>query len=69
MDVVRATELNRNMVMQFYKEAAQCVDMDVIEKLCRLFNCKVGELFEITNDAAEAQRNPGREPTNNENRH
>lgn len=29
-----------------YKETAQKVDLEAIDKLCILFNCQVGELFE-----------------------
>lgn len=50
MDVVRATGLNRNTVTLLYKEEAQRVDLDAIEKLCRLFNCDVGDMFEIVKD-------------------
>lgn len=48
VDVSRATGLNRNMVTLLYRETATRVDLDAIEKLCRLFNCEVGDLFEIT---------------------
>jgi putative transcriptional regulator len=49
-DVSRATGLNRNMVTLLYKETASRVDLDAIEQLCRLFNCKVGDLLEITDE-------------------
>lgn len=47
-DVARATDLNRNLVTLLYKETASRVDLDAIERLCRLFNCGVGDLFEVT---------------------
>ena len=47
MDVVRATDLNRNTVTLLYNEKAQRVDLDAVEKLCRLFECEVGDMFEI----------------------
>lgn len=47
MDVVRATGLNRNTVTLLYKEEAQRVDLDAVEKLCRLFDCEIGDMFEI----------------------
>ncbi|MBO6511422.1 MAG: helix-turn-helix transcriptional regulator [Roseibium sp.] len=45
-DVARETGLHRNTVTLLYKETATRVDLDAIDKLCRLFDCEVGELFE-----------------------
>ena len=45
-DVARETGLNRNTVTLLYKETAQKVDLDAIDKLCDLFRCEVGDLFE-----------------------
>ena len=45
-DVVRKTGLSRNTVTLLYKETAQKVDLEAIDKLCILFECGVGELFE-----------------------
>ena len=45
-DVSRETGLNRNTVTLLYKETASRVDLDAMDKLCDLFNCKVGDLFE-----------------------
>lgn len=46
MDVARETGLNRNTVTLLYKEKAQRVDFETVERLCDLFDCEVGELFE-----------------------
>jgi len=46
MDVARETGLNRNTVTLLYKETAQRIDLDAIDKLCDLFECEVGELLE-----------------------
>lgn len=46
MDVARETGLNRNTVTLLYKEKAQRVDFETIEKLCDLFDCDVGDLLE-----------------------
>jgi putative transcriptional regulator len=35
-------------VTLLYKETAQKVDLEAIEKLCLLFECQVGDLFELT---------------------
>lgn len=45
-DVARETGLSRNTVTLLYKETAQKVDLDAVEKLCQLFGCNVGEMFE-----------------------
>lgn len=50
MDVARETGLNRNTVTLLYKETARRVELDTVEKLCRLFDCEVGELLERTDD-------------------
>ncbi|WP_430623916.1 helix-turn-helix domain-containing protein [Marinimicrobium locisalis] len=49
-DVARETGLNRNTVTLLYKETAQKVDLDAINKLCRLFQCEVGDLLEYRPD-------------------
>lgn len=49
MDVARETGLNRNTITLLYKETAQRVDLDALDKLCDLFECNVGDLFEKIN--------------------
>ena len=46
-DVARETGLSRATLTLLYKETAQKVDLDVIEKLCLLFECEVGHLLEL----------------------
>jgi putative transcriptional regulator len=48
-DVARETGLNRNTVTLLYKETAQKIDLEAIDKLCELFNCEVGDLLERVN--------------------
>jgi putative transcriptional regulator len=45
-DVARETGLNRNTITLLYRETATRVELDTIDKLCKLFNCKVGDLLE-----------------------
>ncbi len=45
-DVARLTGLNRNTVTLLYDERAMRVDLEAINKLCELFECAVGDLFE-----------------------
>ena len=45
-DVARETGLNRNTVTLLYKETAQRIDLEAIDKLCELFECEVSDLLE-----------------------
>ena len=46
-DVAKRTGLNRSTVTALYNETATRVDLLAIERLCILFQCQVGDLFEI----------------------
>ena len=46
-DVARETGLSRAALTLLYKETAQKVDLDAIEKLGVLFGCKIGDLLEL----------------------
>ena len=46
-DVARQTGLNRSTVTSLYFEKAERVDLAAVERLCRLFQCGVGDLFEL----------------------
>jgi len=35
------------MITLLYFERAKRIEFDVIEKLCRFFNCSIGDLLEI----------------------
>ena len=52
-DVARLTGLNRSTVTALYRETATRVELPAIEKLCALFGCGVGELFEIVSETSE----------------
>ncbi|MFV5264560.1 helix-turn-helix domain-containing protein [Acinetobacter courvalinii] len=45
-DVARETGLSRATVTLLYKETAQKVDLDVLDKLCDLFDCSIGDILE-----------------------
>jgi len=45
-DVARETGLNRNTVTLLYKETAQRIELEAIDKLCELFECEVSDLLE-----------------------
>lgn len=53
-DVAQRTGLNRSTITALYKETATRVELPAIEQLCRLFNCQVGDLFELVDDDREA---------------
>lgn len=52
IDVARATGLHRNTVTLLYQESATRIEIEAIEKLCALFNCSVGDLFEYVPNAS-----------------
>lgn len=52
-DVARLTGLHRNTVTLLYNETAARVDLETMEKLCSLFECKVEDLFEYQPNNAE----------------
>jgi putative transcriptional regulator len=45
-DVCNETGLARNTVANLYNETVTRVDYNTMEKLCKMFQCSVGELFE-----------------------
>ncbi|MGB4913300.1 MAG: helix-turn-helix transcriptional regulator [Candidatus Dechloromonas phosphoritropha] len=45
-DVARETGLHRNTVTLLYDETAARVELETMDRLCNLFDCTVGELFE-----------------------
>lgn len=50
-DVARETGLHRNTITLLYNETANRVDIEAMNRLCQLFNCAVGDLFEYRQDA------------------
>lgn len=45
-DVARKTGLSRATITLLYKETAQKIDLEVLDKLCVLFDCELKELLE-----------------------
>lgn len=45
-DVAKLTNLHRNTITLLYKEQATRIEIEAIDKLCDLFECNVGDLFE-----------------------
>lgn len=49
-DVCNETGLARNTVSNLYYDKATRVDYNTIGKLCQIFHCGVGDIFEFTDD-------------------
>lgn len=45
-DVARAIDVHRNTITLLYYEKAKRIDFDVLDKLCKFFNCKVEDILE-----------------------
>ena len=55
-DVHRATGLNRTTVTHLYYETSQRIEVHAVDRLCKLFQCQVGDLFEwIPDDVSSAE--------------
>ena len=52
-DVTRETGINRGTVTRLYHETAVRVELEVIDQLCALFGCQVGDLFEYVPEKKE----------------
>lgn len=46
-DLARETGINRGTITRLYNETAIRVDFNVLEALCRYFECQVGDLIEV----------------------
>lgn len=52
-DVARRTGLNRSTVSALCRGSSIRLELSVIERLCELFGCQVGDLFEYFPDNSE----------------
>lgn len=50
-DVARETGLSRATITLLYKETAQKIDIEALDKLCRLFECEVADMLEFTDES------------------
>lgn len=51
-DVARESGLNRSTISSLYHEKATRIELETIEKICKVFGCSVGDMLEI-NDKVE----------------
>lgn len=63
-DVARESGLSRATVTLLYKETAQKVDLEAIERLCTLFDCEVGDLLELQGREKPRAASQGKEGRN-----
>lgn len=54
VDVARETDINRGTITRLYHETANRVDLEVVEVLCRHFDCDIGDLFEIIEEEGQS---------------
>ncbi len=47
IEVAQHVGVHRNAITLLYKDEAQQIDIETLQKLCELFNCSVGELLEF----------------------
>lgn len=58
-DLARDTGINRGTATRLYYETAERIDIEVIDSLCRYFNCLVSDLFEyIPDNTAPSGKGP-----------
>lgn len=50
-DVARETGLHRNTITLLYNETATRIELDAIDRLCRLFNCEIEEILEFKRES------------------
>lgn len=49
-DVHEQTGLSRNTISRLYNDKTTRIDYETVERLCRLFNCTIGDLFEMNEE-------------------
>ena len=49
------TGIRPNTIGDLYREDVKKIDIQTLNKLCKIFNCKVGELLEYVPDNNEAE--------------
>lgn len=60
-ELARTTGIHRNMLTILYSENAKRIEFDVMEKLCRYFNCSIQNLFEIIGEEVKPSHESTRE--------
>ena len=55
-DVHQLTGLSRSTISSLYNNKASRIDFATAEKLCKLFECNIGDIFCISSDAVDKQQ-------------
>lgn len=55
-ELARLTGLNRSTISALCRNTATRVELPAVERLCEVFDCEVGELFERVRDTSGAAR-------------
>ena len=56
-DLAKALKVNRSTISSLYHEKAQLINIDVLEKLCKHFNCTISDLIEYRSKAKKKSKN------------
>ena len=51
VEVANKTGMSTSTISNLYNEKVKRMDYDTLEKLCKLFNCTVGDLIEYVPDS------------------
>jgi len=46
LELSRQTGINKNTILGLYHETKKGIQFETLEKLCKFFNCNVGDLIE-----------------------
>ena len=49
------TEIRPNTIGDLYKEDVKKIDLNVINQICKVFNCEIGDLLEYIPEDDEVQ--------------
>ena len=52
-EVHKLTGISRSSITQLYHDKAKRIDFETVERLCSLFACEIGDLFELEGAGAE----------------
>lgn len=52
-DLAKELDIHRGSITRLYNETAIKIDIEHVDKLCKYFECEIGELFEFINEGKE----------------
>lgn len=54
----RVTGVSKTLLYLMHNDEVSRVDLESLEKICRVLNCSVGEMFELADDAPSLPEAP-----------